>query len=144
MMRQIVIVSVWLSLFAFGDVYAFDPPPFPRLAASWVSNQHYQDPAIQKQLARGSIAIVNTWPGWSTGSGMTLEQAIKNIHAINPNTLVFEYIIIDSVNDASNSPFRAVYDKVNQMNWWAYANGTSGTITSLHAGYPDINTTLFT
>jgi len=144
MMRRIVTVFAWLSLFTVGDVYAFDPPPYPRLAASWVANQHYQDPAIQKQLARGSVAIINTWPGWANGTGTTLEQVIQNIHAINPNTLVFEYMIMDSVSDSASSPFRPVYNKVNQMNWWAYVSGTSGTITSLNAGFPDINTTQFT
>jgi len=144
MMHKIVALAAWLALFSGSNAFAFDPPPFPRLAASWISNQHYENPAIQRQLARGSIAIVNTWPGWAGGSGMSLEQAIEQIHAINPNTLVFEYIIIDSVSSSSSSPYQPLYQKANQMNWWAYASGTSGTITSVNSGYPDINTTLFT
>jgi len=154
-------VVYWPGTAAPGDTFALcsvgirtvdagtqAPPdagiPFPRLAASWISNQHYDDPAIQRQLARGSIAIINTWPGWRGKNGETLETCIQAMHALNPKTLVFEYVIIDSVASATNSPWVPVFQEVEQMNWWAYAQGTSGTITSLNPGFPDVNTTLFT
>jgi hypothetical protein len=130
-----------------AEALAFNKPPFPRLAANWIANQNYQDPTIQSALARGSIAIVNIWPGWENGRGTTLQQVIQNIKAINPNTLVFAYIMNDQIpaNRGAYQPFAPLYAKLDAMAWYLYpTSGCSTPVTSYYPGYLTLNNTLYT
>jgi hypothetical protein len=145
-MRRILTLAIWSSLFISAGAWAFDPPSFPRLAADWTSNQNYQDPAIQSQLARGSIAIIGVWPGWESGRGTTVQQVIKNIKAINPNTLVFNYISNNEIPaDRSAYPAWApLYSKLDSMGWFLYANGgCCAQVNSTWPGAVILNNTLF-
>jgi hypothetical protein len=141
---------LWTSLAALGlftcvTANAFTPPPFPRLAVDWIANQRYQDPAVQAQLAHGDIVLLQTWPGWSSASGVQLNDVLKKIKAVNPNLLVFQYINNNEVNASASTPFTEVVNKVNAMKWWLYPTGTSGTpVPSAWAGTIEVNNTLFT
>jgi hypothetical protein len=116
------------------------------LAVNWIGNQGYEKSAIQSQVAHGDIAIINTWPGWSSGTG-GIEPAIKSIKAINPNILVFEYIKDMEVDGTkgTNPVYSALFDKLGAMNWYLYPTGGSGTpVPSTWAGSTTINNTIFT
>ena len=129
-----------------GGTSTYTSPPFPRLAVNWIGNQGYEKSAIQSQVAHGDIAIINTWPGWSSGTG-GIEPAIKSIKAINPNILVFEYIKDMEVDGTkgTNPVYSALFDKLGAMNWYLYPTGGSGTpVPSTWAGSTTINNTIFT
>jgi Hypothetical glycosyl hydrolase family 15 len=137
-------------LFAFAASAADNKPPFPRLAG--VNNgapHNYEDAAYQAKLAKLSFSILQIWTGWESGSGMTMEQVVRNIKAINPNARVFLYENGMEVQD-NNPAAAAVFDKVAAMKWWAFPRGATGTPMLSEFGqqkqqdYYQINTTLFT
>src|ERR1700676_3288728 len=144
-MLRILIILALTSLFATTEAVAFTAPPFPRLASVWTGNQVYQNPDVQQRLAHGTIAVINVWPGWQNHTGMSVEQAIRNIKAINPNTMVFDYMINSEIaQETANSAWTQVYSKLNATNWWLYTSGTSGNRASSWPGTWGINNTLLT
>ena len=145
-MRRLAIMTFWAVLFLGTQAFAFDKPPFPRLGANWIANQNYQDPTIQAQLARGSIALIGVWPGWENGRGTTLQQVITNIKKLNPNTLVFDYIINNEIatNRTAYAPLAPLYAKLDSMHWYLYSNG--GCCTQVNSTWPGaviLNDTMF-
>jgi hypothetical protein len=120
-------------------------PPFPRLSVGLINNQNYQEASVQKMLALGSFAVISTWPGWQN-DGTTLNEAIQKIKALNPSELILQY---DKNNEFQNNQATgaesAVWDKLNAMHWWLYADRTSGApIPSNEAGNTEVNNTTFT
>lgn len=130
---------------------AADKPPFPRLAGVNNGGDHnYDDSAYQAQLAKLNFSILGYWVGWEKShGGMTMEQVVRNIHAINPQSKVFLY---ENSMEASSghATQMAVFDKVDQMKWWAYARGSGGepllSPYGARTGQENnlVNTTLFT
>jgi len=127
------------------EASAYTSPPFPRVAVNWIGNQGYEKSSIQSQVAHGDVAIINTWPGWSSGTG-GIQPALKSIKAINPNILVFEYIKDNEIDGTkATSPYGALFDKLGAMNWYLYPTGGSGNpVPSAWAGSTSINNTVFT
>jgi hypothetical protein len=149
-MRWSSIIRTGLCACAFlaGAARAEDKPPFPRLAVNWLSNQHYEDPAVQRELARGDIALINVWVGWESGRGTTVEQVVKNIKALNPKTRVFLYEETDSIpKDASQvtaSVYKEMYTKIDAMKWRLYPIKTTGTpVDSFWPGAETMNNSLY-
>ena len=146
-MRRLLISLICIGLCITYATSACADPPFPRLGALWIGSKNYQDPTVQQQLARGSISVISLYPGWAEGTGTTVQQVIQNIKAINPNSMVFQYISNNEIsyNTAGNAASAAVYAKLNSMNWYLYENGGSGTIVdSWFPGDWEINNTLWT
>jgi hypothetical protein len=147
-MRGFLTVIAWSCLIVTAQASAQSGPPFPRLGGYLIgSPQSYQDSTYQAQVARLNFAIFGAWPGWSgsPASGASLQQAVLSIKAINPNIKIINYTLIDSVPPKAtvgNPSYGATLTKVNAMNWWAYVNGTSGTIAT-SSSYPQINITNF-
>jgi hypothetical protein len=123
--------------------------PFPRLGGVQNGGSHnYADAAYQADLARLRVVIVGAWPGWGSGSKTTLEQAVRGIKKINPNTLIFQYVnsMEVSASDASVAPYFA---KVDAMKWWLTVPGSAEKILSEYGvqtskAIYQINNTLFT
>ena len=104
---------------------AADKPSFPRLAGVNIGGPHnYADPAYYTKLAKLDMAVLGYWPGWRD-DGVTMEQVVRKIKAINPDTKIFLYQNSMQVDDSSgaSAPLR---EKADQMHWWAYASGGSG------------------
>jgi hypothetical protein len=128
-----------------GAASAYTSPPFPRLGVYWIGNQAYDRSAVQAQLAKADIAIINIWPGWGSGTGD--QQYLLNIKAINPNILVFEYIKNNEIDGtkSTNDVWGALFDKLGAMNWNLYPVGGGGApVPSAWAGATSINNTVFT
>lgn len=144
-MRRLLIFTIWAGIFSASSVRGAEPP-FPRLAANWLGGgQKYEDPAVQQQLARGQVALISYWPGWETAHGMTAEQVIRNIKAINPNTQVFNYILNESVSAAIVPAWTELYSKLDANKWYLYSSGVAGSpIPSFWPGNTTLNNTLFT
>ena len=105
---------------------AADKPPFPRLAGVNNGSPHnYDEPAYQKQLARLNFSVIAVWVGWDKTYGMSVEQVVRNIKAINPDSKVFLYENSMEVAD-DNAAAATVFQKYDQMKWWAYPRGGDG------------------
>ena len=129
---------------------AADSPPFPRLAGVNNGGPHnYEDPAYQAKLAKLNFSVLNIWVGWEATRDMTMEQVVRNIKAINPNSKVFLYENSMEVAE-DRAAASLVFDKVDQMKWWAYPRGGTGEALLSPFGQREqkpnyqVNTTLFT
>jgi Hypothetical glycosyl hydrolase family 15 len=138
------------ALLLTSGALAADKPPFPRLAGVNIGGPHnYDDLAYQAKLAKLDFAVLNYWPGWSNTRDMTMEQVVRNIKARNPNAKIFLYQM-SMEGDDYNASFAPIKAKIDQMRWWAYPTGSSGSrILSTYGVAMDkaihvINTTLHT
>jgi hypothetical protein len=119
-------------------------PPFPRIGAIWFSYQTYEDPAVQRQLARSEVAVISFWPGWEDGRGTTIEQVIRNIKAINPRTKIFCYILNESIPADRRPTYAELYAKLDASRWYLYPSGLSGAaVPNSWPGNVTLNNTLF-
>src|SRR5688500_11864341 len=122
---QQLLAAAATLLFAVAAVAA-EKPPFPRLAGVNNGGPHnYDDPAYQAKLAKLNFSVLNIWTGWDTTYGMTMEQVVRNIKAINPDSKIFLYENSMEVAD-ENAAAETVFRKVDQMKWWAFPRGTDG------------------
>ena len=78
---------------------SYEKPEFPRLGGYNIgSPQNYNDPEYQRQLGRLDVVIINTFPGWETAKGMSVQEAVQGIKAHNPRALVFQYVNVNERN----------------------------------------------
>jgi hypothetical protein len=97
---------------------------YPRLGAYPIgSPKDYYSDAYKKSLAKVQVAIVGTYPTWGVAQKTTLEQLVKQIKAINPDTRVFNYVIAEGLQVPTNVAYADVETKVNSVNWWVYTEG---------------------
>jgi hypothetical protein len=77
---------------------------------------------------------------------MTMQQVVSSIKTQNPATRVFLYVDINELQNPASSAWSTVQDKLNQMNWWLYPVGGSGTPvqSSFGSNFNEINSTVFT
>ena len=150
-MRHITqLLAVAAALLLAIPALAADKPPFPRLAGVNNGSPHnYDDPAYQAKLAKLDFSLLGYWVGWEKSYGMTMEQVVRNIKSINPGSKVFLYENSMEVAEG-NAPLAPVFDKVEQMKWWAFPRGGDGEAQLSPFGKrmdkPSflVNTTLFT
>jgi len=144
------VVAALLMLTTAAAAIAADSPPFPRLAG--VNNgapHNYEDPAYQAKLAKLNWSLLATWVGWGASSDTTVEQVVRNIKAINPDSRVFLYENPMEV-DEDNAAAAVVFEKNDKMNWWAYERGSTGPLLLSPYGklkskpQYQVNNTLFT
>ncbi len=151
-MRQTtqLLVAAATTLLLCLPAFAAEKPPFPRLAGVNNGSPHnYDDAAYQAKLAKLHFSVLNIWTGWEDSRDMTMEQVVRNIKAINPDSKVFLYE--NSMEVADDNPAAAlVFNKVEQMKWWAFPKGGTGSPLLSEFGQQEskpnyqINTTLFT
>jgi hypothetical protein len=147
-MRLNRIVGALLGAALFSSAsYAMDPPPYPRLGAMlFGSPTQYDQPALQANIAKTSVALFSYWPGWETTHTETFQQAMLAIKALNPNIQLAVYSQIDSIS--TNPAYAPVVNKLNAQRWWLYPSGTSGSpVPNFFTGgggpFLQINTTTF-
>jgi len=146
---QLLAAAATTLLLAFS-ASAADSPPFPRLAG--VNNgapQNYWEPAYQAKLAKLNWSLLAVWVNWGATADTTMEQVVRNIKAINPDTRVFLYENPMEVAEG-NSAASVVFEKNDKMKWWAYEKGSTGPyVLSLYGKQTQraqyqVNNTLFT
>lgn len=130
--------------------FAWSPPDFPRVGGIQIGSPfNYQDPNYEANLAKQSIMVLGNYPTMAPG-GMSMQQAVSNIKAKNPNALVFTYVNANqlradqALNTTSWGPYRS---QINSMKWWLYSDkGQSKFVPAGFgtAGDNAINLTLFT
>lgn len=136
--------ALLIFLFAASMAGAWMPPPYPRVATvNYGGQQNYDNAAFQAALAKFSLTIWVVYPGWVGGGAMTMDQSVRAVKAINPQELVFLYIINNEVasTGAAMAPLRT---KINAERWWLYPSGITGTpVPSAWAGTTEVNNTNF-
>lgn len=147
-MRLKLIAGSLLSAALCSSVaYAMDPPPYPRLGTMLFGTpSNFDDPTLQSNIAKTSIALFSYWPGWQSNTGKTFQQEMAALKAANPNIQLAVYSQIDSI--PQNATYAPVVSKLNSQNWWLYPSGTSGSpVPNFWTGgggpFLQINTTLF-
>jgi len=144
------VAAATIALAASTTSFAWNPPNFPRVGGIQIGSPfNYQDPTYEANLAKQSIMVLADYPTMAPG-GMSMQQAVTNIKAKNPNALVFTYVNANqlrpdqALGTTSWGPFRS---QMNSMKWWLYSDKSlkqfvnSGFGT---AGDNAINMTLFT
>jgi hypothetical protein len=109
------------ALAVSAAAFAFNPPPFPRLAGIEIGGRaDYNDPAYQDALARLSLMILEYWPGLRPG-GQSMDSIVRAIKAQNPDALVFLYTNSDEQYLSREDARSSLRDKINAMKWWLYS-----------------------
>jgi hypothetical protein len=134
-----------VGLLVSGSVMAFTKPPFPRMSVLAAGGaQNYEDPAIQQRYAKFSFSIWTIFPEWEGAHHYSYQQAVQNVKAINPNSLVFPYLIMMSSYPPGKGALVALSAKLDAQRWWLYSSGTSGSpLADAFPGQWAVNTTLF-
>jgi hypothetical protein len=139
-MRQFLVsvCTVGLAL-AGAQAFAYTDPPFPRVGGiNMATPYNYDDPAYQAQLAKLDLMIIKTYPGRASWN-----PAIQAIKKINPNALVFMYVLSSELGEASvlgsGTAWDAYRKKLDSMKWWLYSGGSR--VKSSFPNYYIINNT---
>ena len=105
---------------------------FPRLAYLAIGGSQAFNSTYQANAAKVHLDIIGGgWEGWGSSLGYDKETVISNIKAQSTvHTRVFQYVDLNEMyfNQAS-SGFPTYWSEINNMNWWVYNAGTSGTKT---------------
>lgn len=95
---------------------------YPRLGGTKYGSPHdYTNPVMQDQLAKLDVVFIDFFPNWGTTAAM--QQAVVDIKARNPNIVVLDYNIQESIHN-TNSGLAAIRAKLDAEGWWLYLNGT--------------------
>lgn len=147
-MRLKLIAGLLLSAALCSSVaYAMDPAPYPRLGTMLFGTpSNFDDPTLQSNISKTSIALFSYWPGWRSNNGKSFQQEMAALKAANPNLVLAVYSQIDSI--PQNGTYTEVVNKLNAQSWWLYSSGTSGSpVPNFWTGgggpFLQINTTLF-
>jgi len=145
------LIAATLAAFATSAAAsAWTPPPFPRVGGIQIGSPfNYDNETYQASLAKQDIMVLSNYPGMKP-DGVTMQTAISQIKAKNPNALVFTYVNTNELrsDQALNTTSWGAYrSKINTMKWWLYSDSLltqlvgAGTGT---AGDYALNNTLFT
>ncbi|MEJ0038413.1 MAG: putative glycoside hydrolase [Gammaproteobacteria bacterium] len=123
---------------------AFAADTYPRLATYSIGGkQDYYTADYQKQLATVQLAVLSYYPGWGRGAGTTMNDTVKKLKALNPNTRVFLYERPETQTIPMDPTFTDLYTKIQNEQWWLTTSGTSGSkvLSDYGGGHYIINTT---
>jgi hypothetical protein len=123
---------------------AFAADTYPRLGTYSIGGKHdYYTDSYQKQLAAVQVAVLSYYPGWGMGAGVTMNDTVKKLKALNPNIKVFLYERPETQTIPMNPTFSDLYTKIQNEQWWLTTSGTSGSkvLSDYGAGHYIINTT---
>src|SRR6185295_8857366 len=98
-----------------------------------------------KQLSTVQIAVLSYWPGWGKGAGTTMNDTVKKIKALNPNTKVFLYERPDAHHMPAESSLGDLCTKLTNERWWLTTSGTGGAYVPSDegGGFYLVNTTKY-
>jgi hypothetical protein len=122
---------------------AYDDPPFPRTGGINMGNPYnYDDPAYQANLAKLDLMIIKTYPGRASWN-----PAIQAIKKINPDALVFTYVLSSELGEpgalGGGTTWDAYRNKIDSMKWWL-TDGNGNRVKSDFPSYYLINNTPMT
>lgn len=101
---------------------------FPRTAGYLIGDpRNYESTDYQARIAKLDIAILSVWPGWEDSRGITFDQVVKRIKAINPGIRVFMYFLPESQRYPPNPAYADLIQKIDGQKWWLYQTGSGPT-----------------
>ena len=110
---------------------------YPRLGEHTIGGAQNYDSTYQTYAAHIHINIIGGgWAGWEASRGHSKQSIVASIHAQSTiNSRVIQYFSLDeAASNASTSSNPVIANQWNNLNWWLYANGTSGTMLVLSGG----------
>jgi hypothetical protein len=121
------LIRVTACTLALVTTTAFSADTFPHLATYDISGpQDYYSSAHIKQLSTVQLAVLSYWPGWGKSAHTTMNDTVKKIQALNPNTKVFLYERPESQHIPAEASFGELYNKITNEGWWLTTSGTGG------------------
>jgi len=105
---------------------------FPRLAYLAIAGSQTYNSTYQTNAARVPIDVIGgNWEGWGSSLSYDKEDVIASIKAQSTvHTRVFQYVDLNEMSFAlSGTGFETYWNEINNMNWWVYNAGTTGTKT---------------
>jgi len=140
------LIGVAACALALVTTTAFSADTFPRIATYDIgSPQDYWTSSHLKQISTTQIAVLSYWPGWGKGAGVTMNDTVKKIKALNPNTKVFLYERPDAQRMPAEANFGELYNKITNTSWWLTTSGTGGAYVASDegGGFQLVNTTQY-
>jgi hypothetical protein len=127
-------------------------PAFPRLGFYAISGTYSGGQAYFAEarglLSKFHVAVIGgsseDWANNRVEAGVpyTRETVVTDIHNQSViGTKVFQYVILESINETGPAQLPTWLAKVNANNWWLYASGTSG--AHLEGNYGQARTDLY-
>lgn len=113
-----------LVLFSVTANAAYFKSDFPRLGGTKIgSPQDYHVPTTQAELAKLDYIVIDFFPNW--GGGTTAQRAaLQAIKALNPNIVIVDYVILESIYN-TNTGVQFARDKLDAEQWWLYTTGVN-------------------
>jgi len=123
---RLLMVSALSLLLGQTDALAYTvKTTFPRLGGTKIGAPHaYKDAAVQSQLAKLDYVLIDFFPNW--GSVTTMRDAVMAIKAKNPNIVILDYVIQETIHNTYPG-LKPLRDKLDAEHWWLYKNGGGGT-----------------
>jgi hypothetical protein len=132
------LISGLLTVAAFAQINVAaaqsSSPPFPRLGAYLIGGSvqsSFGTTSYQQQVAKLGVAVIGTYPGWSSG-GFNMQSAAAAVKAINPNIKLLPYTNLMELEPgvgSSGSPYSPIYNAANAANWFLRVTSPGGSIT---------------
>jgi hypothetical protein len=125
---------------------AFAADTYPRLATYSIGGkQDYYSSEYLKQLSTVQVAVLTYYPGWGVGAGVTMNDTVKKLKALNPNTKVFLYERPETQTIPMDPTFSDLYTQIQNAQWWLTTSGTSGSkvLSDYGNGHYILNTTAY-
>lgn len=94
---------------------------YPRLGGTKIGSPHdYSNPTTQAQLAKLDYIVIDYFPSWGTTAAF--QQAVVDIKALNPNIVIVDYTIQESIHNTWPG-LASIRAKLDAEGWWLYLNG---------------------
>src|SRR5690349_12503655 len=117
MNRSLMRVTACSLALVATSVFAADT--YPRLGTYSIGGKHdYYTDSYQKQLAAVQVAVLSYYPGWGAGAGVTMNDTVKKLKALNPNIKVFLYERPETQTIPMDPTFTEIYTKIENERWW--------------------------
>jgi hypothetical protein len=133
-----LLVSGLLAVAAFAEIHAAaaqsPSATFPRLGGYLISGSvqsNFGTSSYQQQVAKLGVAVIGTYPGWSSG-GFNMQSAAAAVKAINPNIKLLPYTNLMELEpgvSSSGSAYSPIYVAAIAANWFLRTSWPGGGIT---------------
>ena len=117
MKKAMKFIPLLFLLICAACVQTTAPADYPLIAGMNISATGYNDPAYQANIAKADLAILGFYKGWNLG-GKSVQQAVREIKALNPDILVGQYTILSEMYDYANPSTDEIRAKLYAEGWW--------------------------
>lgn len=103
------------------NAFATAEHDYPRIMAIAIGIPvKYDQPAVQKDLARADVVILGFWPYWKENENKSAQGAVQALKKINPKVLVGQYTNLNEAKGKENADKTSidVANKIDQEGWW--------------------------